>query len=135
MSITNLRSGLATNLATVSGLRTASEIPDNPNPPVAVVMLQNISYDEAFGRGTARYNFTVTVLVGRASDRIAQRKLNDYASNGSQSIKSAIESDKTLSGTAFDVRCEALNNIGAVSLQGETTYLAADFQVTVYAQA
>lgn len=133
MSLTTIRQGIATNLATIPGLRVAAEIPDNPNPPIAVVMPNTITYDEAFGRGTSQYNFTVTVIVGRASDRIAQRKLNDYASPGEQSVKAAIESDKTLSGTAFDVRCESLSNIGAVSLGGETTYLAADFVVTAYA--
>lgn len=134
MTIQDIREGLATNLATVSGLRTAADIPDNPNPPVAVVMLNSIVYDEAFARGVSRYNFTVTVIVGRASDRIAQRSLNAYASMGAQSIKAAIESDKTLGGNAYDVRCESLSNIGAISLQGETQYLAADFVVTVFAE-
>lgn len=133
MSITSIRNGLATNLATISDLRTAAEIPDNPSPPIAVVMLNTINYDEAMGRGTSQYNFTVTVIVGRASDRNAQRQLNAFASPGARSIKTAIESDKSLAGEAFDVRCESLSNIGAISLQGDTTYLAADFVVTVYA--
>jgi hypothetical protein len=133
VSLTTIREGIATNLATIPGLRVAAEIPDNPNPPIAVVMPNTITYDEAFGRGASQYNFTVTVIVGRAADRIAQRKLNDYASPGAQSVKAAIESDRTLGGTAFDVRCESLSNIGAISLQGDTTYLAADFVVTAYA--
>lgn len=133
MSITNLRNGLATNLATISGLRTAAEIPDNPSPPIAVVQLQSVDYDGAFQQGMTTYNFLVSVIVGRPAEREAQRRLNAFASStGDQSIKLAIQSDRTLGGNAFDVRVVTMTNIGAVLL-GEATYLAADFVVTVYA--
>jgi hypothetical protein len=127
-----MRTRLAVNLATITGLRTAGELPDNPNPPVAIVNLRNIQYDGAFGKGLAVYNFVVTVIVGRAAERIAQRKLNDYCDNtGNQSVKTAIESDKTLNGSAFDVRVVSLDNIGNIQLN-EATYLAAEFSVNVY---
>lgn len=133
MSITDLRNGLATNLATISGLRTAAEIPDNPSPPVAVVQLQNVAYDGAFQKGMTTYNFIVSVIVGRVAEREAQRRLDAFVSStGSSSIKLAIESDRTLDGAAYDVRAVEMTNIGAVLL-GEATYLAADFAVTVYA--
>lgn len=134
MSITDLRDGIATNLATISGLRTAAELPDNPSPPIAVVQLVSVNYDGAFQQGLTTYNFTVSVIVGRAAEREAQRRLDAYASSsGSSSIKLAIQSDKTLSGNAYDVRVAEMSNIGAVLL-GEATYLAADFVVTVYAE-
>lgn len=133
MSIDAIRSGLATNLATISGLRTAAEIPDNPSPPIAVVQLRQIQYDEAFQRGLAVYTFVVTVIVGRSAEREAQRRLNDYSDNtGSSSVKAAIESDKTLGGSAFDCRVVSLDNIGALQLN-DATYLAAEFTVTAYA--
>lgn len=123
---------MATRLATISGLRVASELPDNPNPPIAIVNLRNINYDQAFGKGLAVYTFVVTVIVGRAAERIAQQKLNDYLDNtGNQSIKTAIESDKTLGGAAFDTRVVSLDNIGNVQLS-DATYLAAEFTVNVY---
>lgn len=123
---------MATRLATISGLRVASELPDNPNPPIAIVNLRNINYDQAFGKGLAVYTFVVTVIVGRAAERVAQQKLNDYLDNtGNQSIKSAIESDKTLGGAAFDTRVVSLDNIGNVQLS-DATYLAAEFTVNVY---
>jgi hypothetical protein len=132
-TIDDIRSGLATRLATITGLRTSSEIPDNPNPPIAIVNLRNVQYDQAFGKGLAVYNFVVTVIVGRAAERIAQRKLNDYCDNtGSQSVKTAIEGDKTLGGKAFDTRVVSLDNIGNLQLN-DATYLAAEFSVAVYA--
>lgn len=134
MSISNIRSALATNLATISGLRTASEIPDNPSPPIAIVQITNVSYDGAFQQGMTTYNFLVSAIVGRVAEREAQRRLDAYSSTtGASSIKSAIESDKTLGGNAYDVRVTDMTNVGAVLL-GEATYIAADFAVTVYAQ-
>lgn len=133
MSLTNIRDGIATNLATISGLRTAAEIPDNPSPPIAIVQLRQIRYDQAFQKGLAVYTFTVSVIVGRVQEREAQRRLNAYSDNsGSSSIKTAIESDKTLGGAAFDVRVESLDNIGSLQLN-DATYLGADFTVTAYA--
>ena len=131
MSIYDLRNGLATNIGTISGLRTSVDIPDNPNPPVAVISINSVNYDQAFGGGLVEYNFTVTVIASRATERWAQRRLDAYTSTGSDSVKEAIESDKTLGGSAFDVRVTEMSNIGTVSL-GEVTYLAADFAVVVY---
>ena len=132
MSIADLRDGLGANLGTVSGLRVALEIPDNPNPPIAVIQLENVLYNQAFANGLTQYNFTVTLLAGRASERIGQRNLDAYTSNGASSVKLAIESDKTLGGSAYDVRVTEMTNYGTVSL-GEVTYLAADYSVAVYA--
>lgn len=133
MSISTIRAGLATNLATISGLRVSAEIPDNPSPPMAVIQLTGINYDGAMSKGLTTYNFIVSTIVGRVAEREAQRRLDGYASStGSQSVKAAIESDKTLSGSAFDVRCSDLTNISAVLL-GEATYMMADFVVIVYA--
>jgi hypothetical protein len=133
VAIAEIRAGLAANIATISGLRVSAEIPDNPSPPIAVIALNNISYDLAMARGTTLYNFTVTLIVGRVAERDAQRKLDAYAGNGERSIKTAVQSDRQLGGAAFDVRLSDMNTIGALNL-GEQTYLAADFAVQVYAE-
>ena len=130
MSISDIRDGLATNLATITGLRTAADLPDSPSPPIAVVALNNVTYDQAFQGGMVFYNFTITVIVGRVSERTAQNRLNAYASTGSGGIKTAVESDKTLGGAAYDVRVQEMTNIGAITL-GEQQYLAAEFSAQV----
>jgi hypothetical protein len=130
VSLSEIRAGLATNLATISGLRTTAELPDNPSPPIAMVQINNISYDEAFQGGLALYNFTITVVVGRVSERTAQNRLNAFASTGPGGIKHAVESDKTLGGKAFDVRLQELTSMGAITL-GETQYMACEFSVQV----
>ena len=131
MSIADIRSGLGANLATIRGLRVAETIPDNPNPPIAVIALGNVVYDGAYQGGLVTYNFTVSVIVGRASEREAQRRLDALVSTGAGSLKVAVESDKSLGGSAYDVRVSEMTNIGAVQL-GDQTYLACDFLVSVY---
>jgi hypothetical protein len=130
--ISAMRAGIATNLATISGLRTSAEIPDNPNPPVAIVSLDSVNYDKTFNNGCVEYNFTVTVIVGRAAEKHAQRALDAYISTGATSVKNAIELDKSLGGTAFDCRVTSLNSVGSIQLN-DNTYLAADFTVSVIA--
>jgi hypothetical protein len=132
LSIQEIRTGLANNLSTISGLRVSIDIPDNPNPPQAVIAVENVVFDNAFKQGLTQYNFTISLIASRVSERNAQRKLDAYTSNGEQSVKLAIESDKTLGGNAYDVRVTEMTNIGTVIL-GEVIYLAADFAVIVYA--
>lgn len=133
-SIAEIRDGIATNLSTISGLRTTTTIPDNPQPPVAVIQPSSISYDRAFQRGLDEYNFVVTVIVGRASERQAQRLLDLYcAGSGSSSVKTAIESNRTLTGVIQDLRVTAMRNYGTITL-GEVIYLAAEFDLVVYTQ-
>jgi len=132
MSISQIRTALATNLGTIPGLRTAAEIPDLPNPPIAVVSLDSVTYDQAYAKGMTNYTFTVTVIVGRSAEREAQRKLDGYISPGTNSVKNAIESDKTLGGYAYDCRVVSMNSVGSLTIS-DTTYLAADFTVTVIA--
>jgi hypothetical protein len=132
MSISLIRQALATNLATITGLRTAAEVPDLPNPPIAIVALRSVTYDGAFNNGMTTYNFAVTVIVGRAAERQAQRRLDAYISTGATSVKSAVESDSTLGGYAYDCRVVSMDSVGSLSIS-DTTYLAADFTVTVIA--
>jgi hypothetical protein len=132
-SITNIRSGLATRLATITGLRTAATMPDNPNPPIAIVIPDNINFDNAFQRGMDTLTFRIFLVVGRADERTAQNSLDAYcATTGTSSIKAAIEGDKTLGGSAYNCRVTDMRNYGSV-LIGEVTYLSCEFVVAVYA--
>jgi hypothetical protein len=132
MSISLIRQGLATNLGTIPGLRAVAEVPDLPNPPIAIVALNSVTYDRAYANGMTSYNFTITVIVGRVAEREAQRRLDSYISTGSSSVKYAIESDKTLGGNAYDCRVVSMDSVGSLSIS-DNTYLAADFSVTVIA--
>jgi hypothetical protein len=128
-----IRSGLAANLATITGMRVAEVIPDNPQPPVAVFELDRIEYDQAMQNGLTIYRFTVQVIVGRASVRSAQRWLDALIPpTGDSSVKAAIESNRTMSGVVQDVRVESMPSIGSIAMNDQT-YLAAQFDVVIYA--
>lgn len=132
-SVSSIRAGLATRLGTISGLRTSATMPDNPNPPVAVVMPSSVSYDDTFKRGMQTYVFNVLVIVGRVDERTAQNNLDGYVSStGNSSVKLAIEGDKTLGGVVFDTRVSEMRNYGQLPV-GEVTYLTAEFTVLCYA--
>ena len=133
MSISTIRTALAANLATITGLRTAAVVPDDPMPPVAVVIPSRVSWDTAFARGLDTYEFTVLVIVGRVNERTAQNNLDAYCqATGAQSVKTAIERDKTLGGAAQSLRVTEMRNYNAIQI-AENTYLSAEFAVTVYA--
>jgi hypothetical protein len=132
-TVSELRTGIATNLATIAGLRTTPTVPDQINPPIAVVMPNSITYDLAFARsGGDEYEFLVMVIVGRVDERSAQNKLDAYCSgSGASSVKTAIEKDKTLGGKAFDCRVTSLRNYNQVTV-GDVVYLSAEFVVQVF---
>jgi hypothetical protein len=132
-SITAIRSGLATNLGTITGLRTGATIPDNVNPPYAIVAPSGVDYHRAFNNALSTYNFTVTLVVGRVSERTSQNSLDAYCSpTGTSSIRVAVESDRTLGGVAFDTIVTGMRNYGSVTI-GDNTYLAAEFDIAVQA--
>ena len=132
-TVSQIKTGLAANLATVSGLRAYAYQPDNVNTPFAWPLLDSIQYNGAMGGGLITHKFTVSVVVGRSAERTAQTLLDGYLSyKGATSIRQAIESDRTLGGVVQDLIVESANNISTLEAN-DTTYLAIDFVVTVYA--
>lgn len=132
-TITGLRTALATNLDTITGLRTHATAPGQIASPAAVIHLEQVDYDSAMGRGLDEYTFSVRVYVSAANDRKSQDNLDAYlASSGAGSVKAAIESDRTLGGAACDVRVTAASGYALYQYAG-SDYLAAEWSVTVYA--
>jgi hypothetical protein len=131
--LSEIRTGIATNLASITGLRTAAVMPDNPSPPIAIVQPDSISFDDTFNRGMQTYTFTVVVLVGRVAERSAQNAIDAFCSStGTSSIKLAIERDKTLGGKVYDLRVTDMRAYATISV-GEVNYLAAEFLVLCFA--
>lgn len=133
-TISQVKDGLKTAIATVSGLRAFDYQPDQVNPPFAWSTLDTITFHQTgMQSGGVTMNFTVTLVVNRSSERVAQDELDKYMSfDGAQSLRAAIEADRTLGGVCDDLivtNAENLTNIDA----NDTLYLAVDFKVTVYA--
>ena len=132
-TVSTIRTGLATNLATITGLRTSATMPDAINPPIAIVVPEGITFDSAMARGMDEYSFTIMVIVGRADARTSQGKVDDFCNpTGAGSVKTAIESNRTLSGAAQTLRVTEMRSYTSITA-GDVVYLAAEFAVTVYA--
>jgi hypothetical protein len=133
-TISQVKDGLKTAINTVSGLRAFDYQPDQVNPPFAWPTLDTVTYHQTgMNNGGVVMNFTITLVVNRASERTAQDQLDQYMNwDGAKSLRAAIEADRTLGGVCDDLivtNAENLTNIDA----NDTLYLAVDFKVTVYA--
>lgn len=128
-----LRQGLATRLATITGLRVSATIPDQPNPPQAIIFPNRVLYDNTFRRGGDEYEFVILIILGRVSERTAQASLDAYCNpSGATSVKQAVEAEATLGGKAFDCRVTEMRGQSSLTI-GDVTYLTAEFMVTVIA--
>jgi hypothetical protein len=129
----DIYAALGVRLATISGLRVADHVPEQLNPPVAVMQLESVTYHRAFKGGLSEWRFVVSCVAGRMGDRAAQRLLDswiDYAGTGS--VRAAIEADKTLGGKCQSLKVEEMVAIRPVTL-GDAAYLSAEFNVVVHA--
>jgi hypothetical protein len=128
-SLTDVRQALADALASIYGLRVSATMPDAPRPPVAMVYPDTISYDLNANRGADLYTFIVTVMVGRADDRSSQNNIDRFAV-GPDSVKTAIERDRSLGGVVNTCRVVEMRNYQAIPI-GDVTYLGVEFEVEV----
>jgi hypothetical protein len=129
----DIRTGLAEALSTITSLRTYDTLPDNPAPPCALIAPRSVTFDSVFVRGADSFTFDVMILVRRASERSGQDELDAYCdSTGAQSVKTAIEADPTLGGRIDSLQVTGITTIGAVDI-GESTYLQAVIAVDIIA--
>lgn len=102
--------GLAANAATVAitpKLTTYEWMASSIVEPAVLVSEVDIDFDKTYQRGMDQYLFTVRALVGHMESQDAHRYLNRLmAGSGPTSLKTAIESDRTLGGAAHDLRVE-----------------------------
>ena len=132
-TVNQIKEGLKTALATIPGMRVYDYQPDQVNPPFCFPVLEEVTYHGAMGSGNVIHQFTIQVVVSRQSERTAQERLDGYLSySGDQSIRKAIEADRTLGDIVQDLICTSARNILNFDAN-DTTYLSVDFQVTVYA--
>lgn len=130
MNVTNVRAGLKTRLATISGLRVWDSIPDQVTPPGAVVGQLDFTFDIDNARGLDIANVDVYVIVQRFDARSSQNQLNDYLGSGAKSIKTAIEADRTLGGAVNTLRVTRAE--AGTYLQGDVTFLSYRFSLTIW---
>jgi hypothetical protein len=128
---TQVRKGLKANLEAIKGMRVYDLIPTPAVAPCAIVGQLDFTFDLNNARGLDQANLDVVVLVGRFSERAAQNDLDKYlAGEGAFSIKTAIESDRTLGGACNTLRVTSAE--AGTYLSGDIEFLSYRYRLTIY---
>jgi hypothetical protein len=128
---TQVRKGLKANLEAIKGMRVYDLIPTPAVAPCAIVGQLDFTFDLNNARGLDQANLDVVVLVGRFSERAAQIDLDKYlAGEGAFSIKTAIESDRTLGGACNTLRVTSAE--AGTYLSGDIEFLSYRYRLTIY---
>ena len=129
--VNGVRDALKVNLQTISRLRIYENIPDVIVPPCAVVGQLDFTFDIDNARGLDQASVDVYVIVQRLSERTGQDKLDLFlAGSGKGSIKTAIESDRTLGGLVDTLRVTSAES--GTYTSGEQSFLSYRYNVTIW---
>lgn len=134
-TITQVRDGIRTRLATISGLETFARTPGgNVTPPLAVVYpagAQFLNYGSAMDGSSDDAAFVVKVAVAGTESEDAETALDAYlAHSGAQSVFAAIEAGQTLGGIVAFARVESVSAYGDIVIGGQP-YFGAEILVSV----
>lgn len=134
MAMTNIpgvRDALKANLETITNMRVYDTIPDIVTPPCAVVGQLDFTFDIDNQRGLDQASVDIYVIVQRISERTGQDKLDIFlAGSGNGSIKTAIESDRTLGGLVDTLRVTTAES-GTYNA-GDISFLSYRYNVTIW---
>ena len=131
MDINAVMEEIATQLGTITGLRVHPEPPGTVDPPAAVVVFPDITFDATYGRGMDRLSLPVVLVISKAVDRVSRKQVTPYVSgSGSKSLKAVLEAGDY---TAFD--SVAVQNVEfAVAPIGGIDFLTATFTLDIAGQ-
>ena len=134
MAMTNIpgvRDALKNNLQTITNMRVYDTIPDIVTPPCAVVGQLDFTFDIDNQRGLDQASVDIYVIVQRISERTGQDKLDNFlAGSGTGSIKTAIESDRSLGGLVDTLR--VISAESGTYTSGDQSFLSYRYNVTIW---
>ena len=129
--VNGVRDALKVNLQTISRLRIYDTIPDIVTPPCTVVGQLDFTFDIDNARGLDQASVDVYVIVQRLSERTGQDKLDNFlAGSGKGSIKTAIESDRTLGGLVDTLR--VISAESGTYTSGDQSFLSYRYNLTIW---
>jgi hypothetical protein len=132
-SVQDIRAGIKARLDTISGLRAHGAMPDQINPPAAVVSRRSTTFDSTLDGESDDLTFAVTLFVAWVTDR-APEQLDAYlAGSGASSVRAAVLADPTLGGTVDWAHVTGVERDRAVEWPPNSgaMYLAADVVIEV----
>jgi hypothetical protein len=123
-TVADVRRALADALGTISGLRAYAHWPDNIESPAAIVLPIEGEYHQAMGMpGYSGQTYQIVLLA--ASIQLGyvrgQEAIDRYLDvDTPESIKAAVERDKTLGGTVTTCHIEGWIEYGSVAVNNES---------------
>lgn len=132
-SVSAIRDGLQVAIDTIDGLRVYDTVPDDVQPPAAVVVPSGGTFGATMARGSDDMVFEVRVAVSAAVSRTGQDTLDALmAGSGPRSIKAAVEADASLDGVCHFAHVAGWDDYGEVTIAG-VVYFGVTFSVEVTA--
>lgn len=140
MTLSTLRTAIATALDGIAGVRATAVLTDQVVPPAgggyAMVEFDEIDYDLVFGGTLRNLPLTVTVYAQRVSERTSQLFLDTLRDpNAATCVKTVLESDSGVIAAIGTVGYLQINKaLKPVEVTvGDVAYLALEFQGEVVA--
>lgn len=127
----DVRTALKDALAVLPEIHVYELVPDTLVAPAAIIGQLTIQFDKSMNRGLDYAEIDVVLAVKQISSRAGQVALDGYlASTGSTSIKTILETDRTLGGAVSDFRVISATP-GEIE-SGGTTYLAYRYHLEIW---
>lgn len=96
MDVNAVMEQIGDRLATITGLRVHKEPPSTVNPPAAVVVFPDITFDLTYRRGMDTLSMPVVLVISKAVDRVSRQQVTPYVSgSGAKSLKAVLEAAPT----------------------------------------
>jgi hypothetical protein len=128
-----IRAGLVANLSSL-GIQSTGYMLNAPTAPSIEVFPGEVQYDQMMGRGLDEVIVTVRVTVTVSLDMAAQIKLDEYlAPSGAGSVKTLIETDRTLGGTVKTLQVTQASGYQVSVTKDGGQALSCDWSVRVLA--
>lgn len=130
MNLNDVANELTAQLDTIAGLTVFGYPPPTVSPPAGIVSYPDrLDFDATYGRGMDRIaDWPLMVVVGKATDRSARKRIYEYASaTGASSVKAVIEGGTYTS--LADVRVASVEfDVVSIAAVG---YIAAIFHLEI----
>jgi hypothetical protein len=132
-NLSDIRKGLLGQLSLVRGLRVSEHVPEQINPPAAIITKAEVDYTQNMSGGLTEWSMQVQLIAGRMADQQSQRQIDAWLSwDGDQSVRQAIEADRTLGGNCQTSRVTSADALSSVQV-GDSEYIGVTVAVTVWA--
>ena len=132
--IATIREGLARNLESLRNVQVSAYMLASPTPPCLHIFPATVEYDRSMHRGLDFVNFTIEAFVAFGLDQGGQIRLDKMLSpTGLDSVKEAIERDRTLGQMVQDLWVSRMSNYRTVQIPNQNDEaLSATWIVTVH---